>query len=64
MSRFEVLCSECSAVLTDATLLESMRHRWTHEAAAEHDEIEHAIDAMVEPIELGKQDPRVFTVVL
>lgn len=64
MSRFEVLCAECPAVLTDATLLESLRHRWIHEADAERDPIEHAIDAMVEPIELSKQDPRVFTVVL
>lgn len=64
MSPLPIRCAFCSADLTGATLLEMLRHRWSHEKALEVDPIEVAIDGMVDPLPLNKFDPRVYEVIL
>lgn len=57
-------CAFCPADLTGATVLEMLRHRWSHEKALEVDPVEVAIDAMVRPLPPSKFSPEVWTVVL
>jgi hypothetical protein len=64
MNELPIRCAFCRATLVGATLLEVLRHRWSHEKSAEVDPIEHAIDAMVPALPLSKLSPDVWTVVL